>query len=97
MESVKAGDARVRWLDNTCGWCGARLAVGHELAVCRTCWTTHHARCWRTRRGCAYLGCVNEPEADVDGRDAGTRVSWTLPSRPEATVEHAPPAQSKGS
>jgi hypothetical protein len=48
-----------------CAWCAHALALGEEGAVCESCDSPHHLKCWFDKNGCGNEGCINHPLPEV--------------------------------
>src|SRR5882724_9164910 len=61
-EAVRRLKINKRYESSACPWCGDRLVLGEDGAVCEACETAHHARCWDKENGCGGdPTCVNRP------------------------------------
>ena len=66
-----------------CRWCGNALALGEDGAICESCHSPHHARCWDQQNGCnGDTSCVNRPLQQL----AGVAATTTAPPRPARTL-----------
>lgn len=62
-----------------CRWCNEALAIGDDGAICGSCNSPHHARCWDQQNGCnGDPACVNRPLQQLQGVTPKAR----KPSRP---------------
>ena len=65
-----------------CRWCGNALALGEDGAICESCHSPHHARCWDQQNGCnGDTSCVNRPLQQLAGVAA-----TTAPPKPARTL-----------
>lgn len=58
-----------------CAWCSHALALGEDGAICESCETPHHLKCWFDKNGCGNSSCINNPLPEV-----------TMPPVPEVEI-----------
>jgi ribosomal protein L40E len=84
----------------TCPYCGSKIAIDEETAVCSLCGVPHHLECWRENSGCTTPDCAG----GIGAADPGGPAAAAPPtgSAPEDTApaagspEEAPPAPEAG-
>lgn len=60
-ETVRRLKINKRYEGSPCKWCGDLLLLGEDGAICASCESPYHARCWDKENGCNNPGCVNRP------------------------------------
>jgi hypothetical protein len=86
-ETVRRLKINKRYEGSPCKWCGDLLLLGEDGALCASCESPYHARCWDRENGCNNPGCVNRPLQQLkDVAPAGVAAKPTRPLAPGEMV-----------
>lgn len=86
-ETVQRMKINKRYEGQPCKWCGNLLMLGDDGAICASCESPHHARCWDKENGCNGPGCVNRPLQQLkDVAPVGVAAKPTRPLSPGEMV-----------
>lgn len=68
LETVRRLKINKVYEGEACRWCGNALALGEDGAICESCHSPHHARCWDQQNGCnGDTSCINRPLQQLAG------------------------------
>ncbi|HET6979664.1 MAG TPA: DUF4190 domain-containing protein [Pyrinomonadaceae bacterium] len=86
-ETVRRLKINKRYEGSPCKWCGDLLLLGEDGAICASCESPYHARCWDRENGCNNPGCVNRPLQQLkDVPPVGAPAKPTRPLSPGEMV-----------